>query len=35
MGILVFIIGIFLGSFYLVVGTRLPKGENIVTERLR
>lgn len=35
MGILVFIIGTILGSFYLVVGTRAPKGENVITGRSR
>ena len=35
MGILMFIIGAILGSFYLVVGTRLPKGEIIITGRSR
>ena len=35
MGILMFIIGAILGSFYLVIGTRLPKGENIITDRSR
>ena len=35
MGILIFIIGIVLGSFYLVVGTRVPQGDNIITGRSR
>ncbi len=35
MSILIFIIGAVLGSFYLVVATRLPKGENIITDRSR
>ena len=35
MSILMFIIGAILGSFYLVVGTRFPKGENIITGRSR
>lgn len=33
MAVLVFIIGTIMGSFYLVIGTRLPKGENITTSR--
>ncbi len=35
MEILVFILGTILGSFYLVVGTRLPLKENIITGRSR
>lgn len=35
MGIFVFILGAVLGSFYLVVGTRLPLKENIITGRSR
>ena len=35
MGILLFIIGTVLGSFYLVIGTRLPLKENIITGRSR
>ena len=35
MSILMFIIGAILGSFYLVVGTRLPLKENIITGRSR
>ncbi len=35
MGILLFIAGTILGSFYLVVGTRLPLKENIITGRSR
>lgn len=35
MGLLIFIIGTILGSFYLVVGTRLPLKENIITGRSR
>lgn len=35
MGILIFILGLILGSFYLVVGTRLPLKENIITGRSR
>ena len=35
MGILIFIIGTILGSFYLVVGSRAPKGENVITGRSR
>lgn len=35
MGILVFIFGLLFGSFYLVVGTRLPLKDNIVTGRSR
>lgn len=34
-GLLIFILGTFLGSFYLVVGTRLPLKENIITGRSR
>lgn len=33
MAIVWFIIGTFLGSFYLVIGTRLPKGEDVVFSR--
>lgn len=33
MGILVFIIGACLGSFYLVLGMRLPVGENVINSR--
>ncbi len=35
MSILIFILGTILGSFYLVVGTRLPLKENIITGRSR
>ena len=28
MAVLIFFIGAIMGSFYLVIGTRLPKGEN-------
>jgi len=35
MGICVFIIGAVLGSFYLVIGTRLPLKENVITGRSR
>ena len=35
MGILLFIIGTVLGSFYLVIGTRLPLKDNIITGRSR
>ena len=35
MELLIFVIGIVLGSFYLVVGTRLPLKENIITGRSR
>lgn len=31
--IFMFIIGTILGSFYLVIGTRMPKGENVLTSR--
>ena len=33
MNILWFILGTILGSFYLVVATRLPKGEDVVKSR--
>jgi len=33
MGVLLFIIGACLGSFYLVIGKRLPKGENAINAR--
>lgn len=33
MNILWFILGTILGSFYLVVATRLPKGEDVVKAR--
>ena len=32
-GIVIFILGAVLGSFYYVVGTRMPKGEKVVFER--
>ncbi len=35
MGLLIFIIGTILGSFYLVIGTRLPLKDNIITGRSR
>lgn len=35
MGILVFIMGALFGSFYLVIGTRVPKKENALTGRSR
>lgn len=35
MGVCVFILGAVLGSFYLVIGTRLPLKENVVTGRSR
>ena len=35
MGIFFLILGFVLGSFYLVIGTRLPKGENVITDRSR
>ncbi len=35
MAILLFIIGAIFGSFYLVIGTRLPKGENVINDRSR
>lgn len=35
MGVCVFIIGAILGSFYLVIGTRLPLKENVITGRSR
>jgi len=35
MGILIFILGAVLGSFYLVIGTRLPLKENVLTGRSR
>ncbi|MBE6156888.1 MAG: prepilin peptidase [Firmicutes bacterium] len=35
MGILIFIIGAILGSFYLVIGTRLPLKENVISGRSR
>ena len=35
MKILSFILGTIMGSFYLVLGTRLPKGEDIVKSRSR
>ncbi len=35
MALLIFIIGTILGSFYLVVGTRLPKGEDVIKSRSR
>lgn len=35
MKILSFILGTILGSFYLVLGTRLPKNEDIVKSRSR
>ncbi len=31
--ILFFVLGLILGSFYLVIGTRLPKGENVINDR--
>ncbi len=33
MGIFFFILGLILGSFYLVIGTRIPNGENVITSR--
>lgn len=33
MSILMFVLGTILGSFYLVIGTRLPKGENAILAR--
>lgn len=33
MAVLIFIIGTILGSFYLVVGTRLPKNEDVIKSR--
>jgi len=35
MGVCLFIIGAILGSFYLVIGTRLPLKENVITGRSR
>lgn len=35
MGLLLFILGTVLGSFYLVIGTRLPLKENVITGRSR
>ena len=35
MELLIFILGTIFGSFYLVIGTRLPKKENIITGRSR
>ena len=35
MAVLIFFIGAILGSFYLVVGTRLPKGEDVLFSRSR
>ena len=35
MEIIMFIIGAVFGSFYLVIGTRLPKGDNVITGRSR
>ena len=35
MKILSFILGTIMGSFYLVLGTRLPKGEDVVKSRSR
>lgn len=35
MAVLIFFIGAIMGSFYLVIGTRLPKGENVLTSRSR
>ncbi len=35
MAILMFVIGTIFGSFYLVIGTRLPKGEDVITSRSR
>ena len=33
MAVLIFIIGTILGSFYLVISTRLPKGEDAIFSR--
>ena len=33
MAVLIFFIGAIMGSFYLVIGTRLPKGENVLNSR--
>ena len=33
MAVLIFFIGAIMGSFYLVIGTRLPKGENALNSR--
>lgn len=35
MALFIFIIGLILGSFYLVIATRLPKGEDVLTSRSR
>lgn len=35
MGLLIFIIGAIFGSFYLVIGTRLPLKDNVITGRSR
>ena len=35
MAVLLFIIGCILGSFYLVLGTRLPKKEDVIFSRSR
>lgn len=35
MALFIFIIGLVLGSFYLVIGTRLPKKEDVLTSRSR
>ena len=35
MGLFIFVIGTILGSFYLVIGTRLPLKENVITGRSR
>ena len=35
MGIIIFLVGTILGSFYLVIGSRLPLKENIFTGRSR
>ena len=35
MGFLIFLIGAVLGSFYLVIGKRLPKNEDVVKSRSR
>ena len=35
MAVLLFIVGCILGSFYLVIGTRLPKNEDVVFSRSR
>ena len=33
MAVLMFILGSIMGSFYYCIGTRLPKGENVLTSR--